>query len=152
MERNTRLCLKANPVESFYDAVLSLKIPGVVIVAFADDFVPLIRGSSIELIQLTVELSSQMVPSILVSFNMEKTETLVMYAPPCSHQGYTSEHRRAHDPSQGKHEVPGHLVWRGEDAAAFTSIKYPPRPKSAPMIYLYDQRTSKRAGNETTLQ
>lgn len=71
---------------AFYDAVVSLKIPGVTIVAYADDLVLIIRGSSIELIKLTVELAVKIILAKLTSLGIElapeKTEALIIHAPP----------------------------------------------------------------------
>lgn len=69
----------------FYNAVVSLRIPGVTIVAYADDLVLIIRGSSMELIRLTVELAVKIVLAKLASLGIElapeKTEALIMHAP-----------------------------------------------------------------------
>lgn len=70
---------------AFYNAVVSLKIPGVTIVAYADDLALIIRGCSSELIKLTVELAVKTVLTKLTSLGIElapeKTEALIMHAP-----------------------------------------------------------------------
>ena len=70
----------------FYDAVVSLKIPNVTIVAYADDLALVIRGGSAELIHLTVELAVKTVLAKLkhlgIELAPEKTEALIMHAPP----------------------------------------------------------------------
>lgn len=69
----------------FYDAIVSLNIPNVVIIAYADDIALIIKGRSIELIELSIELALMMILDALeelgISLAPEKTEAMILIAP-----------------------------------------------------------------------
>lgn len=69
----------------FYDVIVSLNIPNVVIIAYADDIALIIKGHSIELIELNIELAIMMILNALeeigISLAPEKTEAMILIAP-----------------------------------------------------------------------
>lgn len=69
----------------FYDVIVSLKIPNVVIIAYADDIALIIKGHSIELIELSIELALMTILDALedlgISLAPEKTEAMILIAP-----------------------------------------------------------------------
>lgn len=70
---------------ALYDAVVTLNIPGCVIVAFADDIALIIRGSSIGNVSLVLELATKTVTDKLRQLGLvlapHKTEAVILHAP-----------------------------------------------------------------------